>query len=347
MPRPKGRAPIGKKWDDGESRWVEDESYVVPSPKNKANGSSSRPVGRPPLGKKWDDDKEQWVTDESYDAAAAAVAAIAAKAAKKAEQERQANQVTLASSRVGAGSIVRYKPEFFKKHRVLTSNSCRTRGRPPKGMEWDDDQGKWAKQEKQARKRAYLHTARFGDSGKKLLGFWVHKMFAGKISEGEIRSFRVDNCNDLYTIKYEDGNKEDLALEKMIEAHNKATSANNSKTNALKWSNCRPRGRPPKGKTWDVDTAQWVSEEGSSSASASSSAAPPPDQDENQGFGSQESAEAPVYKKRVKKAKLSGGTSRPRGRPPKGKTWDVDTAQWVSEEGSASASATEGQDMGR
>jgi hypothetical protein len=240
------------------------------------------------LGKKWDDDKEQWVEDESHDAATAAIAAKAAKAAKRQEQERQANQVPLASSRVGAGSIVRYKPEFFKKHRVLTSNSRCPRGRPPKGMEWDDDQGKWAKQEKQARKRAYPHTARFGDSGKKLLGFWVCKMFVGNVFEGTIRSFRVDNGDDLYTIEYEDGNKEDLALEKMVEAHNKATSANNSKTNGLKSSNCRPRGRPPKGKTWDVDTAQWVGEEGSASASASSSAAPSP----------------------KKKAKLTGGSSR-------------------------------------
>ena len=84
---------------------------------------------------------------------------------------------------------------------------------------------------------------------------------------------------------------------------NKSTTPAPKKTSdtAASASGAKPRGRPPKGKTWNEETGGWV---------ASGEGAPPP----------------PTKRKKVSHA--SSGKA-PRGRPPRGKKWDATTGAWV------------------
>ena len=73
-----------------------------------------------------------------------------------------------------------------------------------------------------------MHTARFGSTGKHLIGYRLRKAFEGEIYEGTISSTRmisdVDSDVEYYHVEYDDGDEEDLALEEMVEAHNIATN---------------------------------------------------------------------------------------------------------------------------
>ena len=181
----------------------------------------------------------------------------------KAKQQKQQKQkpAEKKGKRAGAGSIDRYAPPagFVKadapskgKKRAAPKSgggTGRPRGRPPSGKQWDEKQQQWVKDDsikssssssssssaasgkKKAKKAkkggAYLHTARFGDSGIDLVGFRLCKIFdegEGVVYEGTIRSVRKSVGGEkLYHVEYDDGDKEDLTLTEMVEAHNNVT----------------------------------------------------------------------------------------------------------------------------
>ena len=147
-PRPRGRAPAGKRWDPAAGKWVLDVGVRYRTnnglPVSDGAGGFKRPRGAAPGGKQWDVVAGQWVAADSSASAPAAkrakpaakpAAKLAAKpapkpkpAAKVAGKQEKAPVFTASEAQGPAG---------------LGLNSAKPPGRVPKGKRWNPRLGCW------------------------------------------------------------------------------------------------------------------------------------------------------------------------------------------------------------
>ena len=189
--KPRGRAPIGKMWDENLGKWVPERTGfegiqsvetnkvgdlsfkgdVEPSI-GASTSTKKKPRGRAPQGKTWDSTHGKWVPDINT------------------ETPVQGEEATKDQTKASAtGSI-------------SMQSTKRPRGRAPKGRVWDDQRNSWVgldsrspvKQSVKRRPKGRAPAGKLWDESK---GSWVPLPSSIKlISHGTSISYEADNTSD-------------------------------------------------------------------------------------------------------------------------------------------------------